>query len=173
MGSAPSTIKDVGVMVVAQPGVWAELLEDGIQLRPGFEEWWNRLLLAGNWYPYHLVFNHTIDPGLTDDQDITLDSDMHLISVQGTSSLNPEQGLTPSYRTQFYEVVDGETGLSHMRLGINDSGLVGTGTQQAFFPHPYKMTAGQVLLCRTLNLSDEPNKVQIAIYGVKRWKLDA
>ena len=164
----PATAKDVGIPVVIQPGVWGEVLDSGMLLRPGFEEWWAELLLKGDLYPYFFVFNHVMGPSQTDDQTITLESDTYLISVQGNASRD-----TGSYRTQFYEVVDSETGLRHMRLGINDPGLVGTGSQQCFLPHPHKMTAGEVLLSRALNLNATyTNKVQVVIFGVKHWKLN-
>lgn len=164
----PSTVKDVGIPVVAQPGVWGEVFPNGIQLRPGFPEWWAHLLLTGDLYPYSFVFNHAVGAGLTNDQDVTFDSDCYLISIEGNASRD-----TGSFRTQFYEVVDSETGLRHMRLGMNDAGLVGTAQRQAFFQHPHKMSAGQVLLSRVLNLdATHTNNVQIVIFGVKHWKLN-
>ncbi len=163
----PSSAKDVGIPIVVQPGVWGEVFPEGLRLRPGFEEWWAHLLLEGDLYPYWFIFNHNMAASVTDDQDVTMDSDAYLISVQGTATRD-----TGSFRTQFYEVVDSETGLSHMRIGVNDQGLVGTGQHQAFLPHPYKMTAGQILLSRCLNLAANVNNVQIAIFGVKHWKLN-
>lgn len=164
----PQTIKDIGIPILAQPGVWAEIFDDGMQLRPGFEEWWNALILAGDVDPYWFIFNHNIAPGLTDDQQITFDSDIYLISIQGTSNFNAPAGA-PTYRTQFYEVVDSETGVTQMRLGINEDGLVGTAQMQGFIQHPYKLTAGQVMMSRCLNLTNLQNKVQIALFGVKHW----
>lgn len=167
----PSTIKDVGFPVVVQPGVFGEMFDDGLLLRPGFEEWWNKLLISGDLYPYFFVFNHSIAANQTDDQDITLDSDAYLISVQGTTDQS-ERSAAPTYRAQLYEVVDSETGLSHVRLGVNDGAVAGSGRLQGFLPHPYKMTAGQILLSRVLNLTANTNNVQIAVFGVKHWKLN-
>ena len=164
----PQTVKDIGTPLVIQPGVWGEVLDDIILLRPGFEEWWAQLLLAGPVYPFFNVFNHTAIGTLqTDDQSNELDSDFYLISIQGNATEGPG-----TFRSQFYEIVDEETGLQHMRLGLNDQGLVGTGQRQLFLPHPYKMTKGQTLLCRTLNQSTETNTIQIVVFGVKTWKLE-
>jgi hypothetical protein len=168
MMRGPSTIKDIGIPILAQPGLWAEIFEDGMQLRPGFEEWWNALILSGEVDPYWFIFNHDVGAGLTDDQQLTFDSDCYLISIQGTANLLSPTG-TPTYRAQFYEVVDSESGISQMRLGINEDGFVGTAQHQGFLQHPYKMSAGQVLMSRVLNLTNVENKVQIAIFGVKHW----
>jgi len=165
----PETIDEIGVPVVVQPGVFGEVMPDRMSVRPGFEEWWNQLLLSGDVVPFFAVFNHIAIGALqTDDQTLAFDADSYLISIQGTSTRD-----AGSFRAQFYEVVDEKTGLSHMRLGINDQVLVGTGQRQAFLPHPYKMTGGQILLSRCLNLSSSANTVQIAIYGVKHRTVGA
>src|ERR1039458_9530226 len=96
----PNSAKDIGNTLVVQPGLWGEVLKDSILLRPGFEEWWAMELLQGDLYPYFFVFNHVMGAKQTDDQDITLDSDAYLISVEGSATRD-----TGSFRAQFYEVV--------------------------------------------------------------------
>lgn len=166
----PQTTKEVGIPLLIQPNVWGGVSEEGIDLRPGFEEWWTKLLLDGDLYPFMLTFNHTaMTPGGTDDEQVTLDSDCYLLSIEGMATRD-----TGSFRAQFYEVVDEGTGLHHMRIGVNDGNLVGTARRQAFLPHPYKMTAGQSIMSRCLNLDlSHANTVQIVIYSVKHWKLTA
>lgn len=109
--------------------------------------------------PYWHVMNYSLAARGSDDSDILPDNSFTLLAILGSS--------TGVGRTQFYQVIDGESGARMSRVGVNFANVLGSAQNPFLLKKPYRMPDRMQLLNRTGDLSNAANTVQVVLFGAK------
>ncbi|MEE9235111.1 MAG: hypothetical protein V3U28_06720 [Candidatus Acidoferrales bacterium] len=120
-----------------------------------------RLGLGGDRHPYWHVMDFVLGARASDDQRVLPEKNFILLSMTASA-----QQIDRSFRGQFYQVVDADSGKRTSRTGLNRDNYLGIAEWPWILKWPYPMPDGQIFMARVANLNPNNNNIQVVLYGV-------